>query len=75
MSSAISLVITNRSSKKKWRNGWNLVELNECLLAGGIRKPKKKKWFPLPFLLSYESLVSVKENNDRKRKKKRKKYG
>ena len=27
-------------------------------------------WFPLPSLLSYESLVSAKENTDRKIKKK-----
>ena len=46
VSSAISLVITNRPSKKKCRNGWNLIEINECLLAVGSRK--RKKWFPLP---------------------------
>ena len=36
--SAISLITKNRSSKKKWRSGWNLDELNECSLAGGERK-------------------------------------
>ena len=36
--SAISLVITNRSSKK---GGRNLDELNECSLAGGSGKQEK----------------------------------
>ena len=44
------------------------------LLAVGRIKQKKKKLFPLPSMLSYESLVSIKENTDRKRKKE-KKYG
>ena len=60
--------ITNRSNKKKWRSSWNLDELNEFSLAGGSKKTRKW-WFPLPSLQSFESLVSVKENADRKRKK------
>ena len=44
------------------------------LLAVGRIKQKKNKLFPLPSMLSYESLVSIKENTDRKRKKE-KKYG
>ena len=45
----------------------NVDVLNECSLAGG--NGKQGKWFPLPSLLSYESLVSVKEKTDKKRKK------
>ena len=30
-------------------------------------------WFPLPYLLSYESVVFVKKNTDRKRKKEERK--
>ena len=45
---------------------------------GGSGK-QEKQWFPLPSLLSCESLVSVKENINKKRKKderkKEKKYG
>ena len=41
VSPAIGLVITNRLSKKKWRSGWNLDELNKCSLAGGNRKQEK----------------------------------
>ena len=36
---------------------------------GGSGK-QEKQWFTLPFLLSCESLVSVKENTNKKRKKK-----
>ena len=36
-------------------------------------KKQKQKRFPLSFLISYESLVSVKENTDRKKKEERKK--
>ena len=35
---------------------------------GGSGK-QEKQWFPLPFLLSCESLVSVKENTNKKEKK------
>ena len=54
----------------------NLDELNKCSLADRSGKGKKKL-FPLSFLISYESLVSVKENTDRKKKeeRKKKKYG
>ena len=52
-------------------SGRNLDKLNECSLAGGSGK-QEKKLFNLP-VWSYESLVSVKENIDRKRKKTRKK--
>ena len=51
----------------------NLDELNKCSLADRSGKRKKKKRFPLYFLISYESLVSVKENTDRKKKEERKK--
>ena len=57
-------------------SGRNLDELNEYLWAGGSeiqKKKKKKNWFPLSSLLSFESLVSAKENTDRKRKKKKRK--
>ena len=50
----------------------NLDELNKCSLADRSGKGKKKL-FPLSFLISYESLVSVKENTDRKKKEERKK--
>ena len=50
----------------------NLDELNKCSLADRSGKRKKKR-FPLSFLISYESLVSVKENTDRKKKKKERK--
>ena len=50
----------------------NLNELNEYLWAGGSGIQKKKR-FPLSSLLSFESLVFVKENNDRKRKKRERK--
>ena len=40
---------------------------------------KKKQWFPLPFLLFCESLVTIKENTGRKiekkERKKERKYG
>ena len=39
---------------------------------GGSGK-QEKQWLPLPSLLSCESLVSVKENINKKRKRKRKK--
>ena len=52
---------TNRSSKKKWyKSRWT-----NWLFAS--------EWFPLPSLLSYESIVSVKENSNRKRKKEERK--
>ena len=54
--------------KPRWTK-WMFV-----LLAVGRIKQQKKKLFPLPSMLSYESLVSIKENTDRKRKKE-KKYG
>ena len=50
----------------------NLDEINNCSLAY-ISVKRKKKRFPLSFLISYESLVSVKENTDRKKKKKERK--
>ena len=37
------------------------------------KKKKIEQWFPLFYLLSGESLVSIKENTDRKIKKRRKK--
>ena len=51
--------------KPRWTK-WMFV-----LLAGGRIKQNKKS-FPLPSMLSYESLMSVKENTDRKRKKEKK---
>ena len=40
---------------------------------------QEKQWFPLPYLLPCKSLVSVKENTNKKREKKeerkKKKYG
>ena len=48
--------------------------MNVCFVSGWKNKTTKKKLFPLPSMLSYESLVSIKENTDRKRKKE-KKYG
>ena len=60
------------------RSGRNLDELNECSWAGGSGK-QKKQWFPPPSLLSCKSLVSVKENTNKKgekeERKKEKKYG
>ena len=60
MSSAISLQID-------WLkiSGRNLDELNECSWAGGSGK-QEKHWFPLPSLSSCESLVSIKENTNKK---------
>ena len=68
MSSAIILVVTDRSSKKKRRNGWNLVELNECLLAVGSRK---KKWFSFLSPLSYESLRKAPIEKQRKKEERK----
>ena len=48
-------------------SGRNLDELKECSLACGSGKQKIIISSPVP---SYESLVSVKENTDTKRKKK-----
>ena len=39
----------------------------------GKKVENKKKRFPLPFLLFCESLVTIKENTDRKIEKRRKK--
>ena len=59
----LSLVID-----RLYRTGRSLDELNECLWTGGSGKQK----FPPPSLLSFELLVSINENTDRKRKKEKK---
>ena len=45
--------------------------MNVCFVSRRKNKTNKKL-FPLPSMLSYESLMSVKENRDRKRKKEKK---
>ena len=69
------MVITNRSIKKSSKD---LVELNEWSWASGSGK-QEKQWFPLPFPLSCQPSVSVKEKTDRKiktvRNKEREKIG
>ena len=57
-------LISYQSGNRVKRSGINLDKLIECLLAGDD---------PLHSLLSYESLVSVKENTDRKRKREERK--
>ena len=51
------------------RSGRNLDERNECSLAGESGK-QEKQWFPVPSLLSCESLVSVKEKKEERKKEK-----